>query len=243
MIGGRFAVAAVAAWAITVAPEASRAQSCSLTSALDSSWAINASSRSLAYARTTTVQLTRAGRYLAGGVSGGQTSVQEFDEVILEVEGFAGLTIPIRDGLQLCGRAGRFGWHGPSALLLTQRYYRSYGSYWSVGVLGTVRANPGVELVPSLGYSERNVRTSIRFLPPLAGQPPNVAEGFTMTTVDVSLALVLDDIAFAWISIEREHGMPTGTRFGPLGRKNGDNVFTFGFGFTRRDRGTYAQKP
>lgn len=241
MIRGRFAIALVAV-SVGLAPRALHAQSCNLTSGLDRSWAINVSSRSLAYARTTTVQLTRAGRYLAGSISGGQTSVPEFDEVIPEVEGFADLTIPLPSGLRLCARGGRFRWHGPSSLLLTQQYFRSHGTVWSFGVLGTVRPRPGLELLPSFAYSERAVRTSVRWLPPGSAASPNAADDFTMSIADVGLTIVLDDIAFAWLSLQREYGMPTGTRFGPLGRKNGDNILTIGFGFTRRDRGIQSNR-
>lgn len=160
----------------------------------------------------------------------------EFAAKVPEYEAFAGLSLPIGAGPMLCARYGLFDWKGPSAMLLTQKYYTSSGGYWSVAAQRSFRLSASAELVPSLGYSRRFVRTDLTYLPQTEWQPSDSTARFTMTSVEFAVSVVVDRIGLFWISLERPYGMPTSTRFAPIGRANGENAVAIGFGLLRRDR-------
>jgi hypothetical protein len=175
-------------------------------------------------------------RLTSAGLSVGRTSVPVFAATVPEFDVSAGVSIPLRGAQLLCVRAGMFLWDGPSAILLTQEYFKSSGWYWTIGSQRSIPLTHSAAIVPSFTYSRRAVRTMLTYLPAADWQPPDSTARFSMSSLEVGLGLVVDSIGLLWIAVERPYGMPTSTRFAPLGRENGESAITIGFGFAFRDR-------
>lgn len=221
-------------WALAffALPTAASGQGCALLDALDGRWSVAVSNRSLSYGRSSLLQFSRAGRWIFAGVATGQIDLPEFAEKVPQTEGFVGAAVPLGPRWRLCTRADRFVWEGPTDLFLRGDSYESRGWSWSAGLHTTLRVSDGTRVVPSATIGQRQGRTAVTYS---GGGGRSAA--FTMTTVDLGLSWVLEDLGLFWVSVEVPNGLQDGSTLAPIGRRNGERAIAFGFGLHRGGRG------
>lgn len=208
------------------------AQLCHAASAFrESRVVLTADRRQYSYGHNTALQATLVGRRLSAQVAAGRSSAPLFAETVPEFDASIGLVIPARRGQSLCASVGRFYWRGPTAMLLTQQYYESEGNFGVVGTFRRIALSPAITVVPGLAYSLRDVSTRLAYLPRASSQPSDSTARFTLSAFTIGVVVMMDDAAMLKVAVERPFGMPTATRFSPLGRTNGENALTVGFGF------------
>lgn len=221
---------------VALAPAHVAAQPCGVASSVAPGyWSLAIANRKQSHSTASSLSLTRTFGPISLGVSGGQTSAPMFAEAVPEFESSAAASFPLQRHLNLCARVGSFRWYGPSAILLTREHYRSRGWLWSVGPQWTIPLSADLALSPSFSYTRRTTQTRLSYLPAEDWLPPDSIARFAMSHIEIRFGVVVDSIGLLWIAVERPYGMPTSTRFAPLGRSNGENAISIGFGWVLRD--------
>jgi len=232
----------VAAALLAAVPASVPGQLCHTTLALgDSRLLVSADTRAHTYGRRSVVRATVGGEWLAAEVSAGQSTAAVFAEAVPEFDASTGLVVPLGRSQMLCASGGGFWWRGPTAMLLTQQNYESTGAYGVVGTFRRIPLSASFTVVPAVSYSRRAVRTQLTYLPRAPWQPRDSTAKFVMSAVAVGVVLVMDSVGVLQLGLERPFGMPTQTRFAPLGRENGENALIVGFGFAFPRRGRAGQ--